>query len=214
MNTPEFSLAHEVIPPPGEGPHPALLLLHGRGADEQDLLPLANGFDPRYLVVSARAPLRRRGGYHWYNLIDMGTPEPITFAQSLATLQRFVGEMLASYPVAAGQLYVLGFSQGSMMSGSLLMTQPETLAGAVLLSGYLPLEQRLPVRRKQLAGKPVFMAHGVSDPVLPVRHGREARDYLLAAGVDLSYHEYPMAHQISQRERQDVADWLSVRLVA
>jgi phospholipase/carboxylesterase len=115
--------------------------------------------------------------------------------------------------VAADQMYLLGFSQGAMMSGALLMTQPEAFAGAVLLSGYLPLEQGLPVRREALAGKPVFWGHGTADQMLPIRHGREARDFLQAAGVDLSYHEYPMAHQISQRERQDVAEWLSGRLV-
>ena len=213
MSAQDLSLIHEVVQPAGAGPHPALLLLHGRGANEQDLLPLASGFDPRFLVLSARAPLMRWGGYHWYDLIDIGTPEPTTFAAALATLQRFVEEVLRAYPVAADQMYLLGFSQGAMMSGALLMTQPEAFAGAVLLSGYLPLEQGLPVRREALAGKPVFWGHGTADQVLPIRHGREARDFLQAAGVDLSYHEYPMAHQISQRERQDVAEWLSGRLV-
>ena len=212
MTTPALTLVHEAVPPPGPGPHPLLLLLHGRGANEQDLLPLAGGLDPRFLVVSARAPLARWGGYHWYDLIEMGTPEPSTYARGLQELQRFVGELLTAYPVTADQLYLLGFSQGAMMAGSLLMTQPETIAGAVLLSGYLPLEQGLPVQTERLAGKPIFIGHGVADNVLPIRHGREARDYFQAAGADLSYHEYPMAHQISTRERQDVAEWLTARL--
>ncbi|HEV7214800.1 MAG TPA: phospholipase [Chloroflexota bacterium] len=212
MSTPALTLVHEAVPPPGPGPHPLLLLLHGRGANEQDLLPLADGLDSRFLVVGARAPLARWGGYHWYDLIEMGTPEPATFAQSLLALQHFVGELLAAYPVAANQLYLLGFSQGAMMAGSMLMTQPETIAGAVLLSGYLPLNQDLPVQTKHLAGMPIFIGHGVADNVLTIRHGREARDYFQAAGADLSYHEYPMAHQISTRERQDVADWLTARL--
>lgn len=212
MSTAALTLVHEAVPPPGPGPHPLLLLLHGRGANEQDLLPLANGLDPRFLVVSARAPLARWGGYHWYDLIEMGTPEPTTFTQSLLALQRFVSELLAAYPVAANQFYLLGFSQGAMMAGSMVMTQPETITGAVLLSGYLPLDQHLPVQTQRLAGKPIFIGHGVADNVLPIRHGREARDYFQAAGADLSYHEYPMAHQISTRERQDLADWLTARL--
>lgn len=212
MTTPALSLAYEAVPPPGPGPHPLLLILHGRGANEHDLLPLASGLDPRFLVVSPRAPLARWGGYHWYDLIEMGTPEPATYTQGLQALRRFVGELLAAYPVAADQLYLLGFSQGAMMSGSLLMTQPETIAGAVLLSGYLPLEQDLAVQKERLAGKPVFIGHGTADNVLPIHHGREARDFFQAAGADLSYHEYPMGHQISTRERQDVADWLSGRV--
>ena len=212
MTTPALNLVYEVVQPPGPGPHPLLLLLHGRGANEHDLLPLAGGFDPRFLVISARAPLTRWGGYHWYDLIEMGTPEPATYAQGLSALQRFVGEMLAAFPVAASRLYLLGFSQGAMMTGSLLMTQPDTVAGAVMLSGYLPLEQELPVQKDRLAGKPVFVGHGTADQVLPIRHGRESRDYLQSAGVNLSYHEYPMAHQISERERRDVAAWLTARL--
>lgn len=214
MTPQKLGLIHEVVQPAGGGPHPALLLLHGRGANEQDLLPLASGFDPRFLVLSARAPLARWGGYHWYDLIEMGAPEPASYAQGLQALQRFVGELLAAYPVAAHQLYLLGFSQGAMMSGSLLMTQPDSIAGAVLLSGYLPLEQGLPVQPERLAGKPVFIGHGTADTVLPIRHGREARAYFQSAGADLSYHEYPMGHQISTRERQDVAVWLSGRLRA
>jgi phospholipase/carboxylesterase len=101
-----------------------------------------------------------------------------------------------------------------MMTGSLLMTQPDTVAGAVMLSGYLPLEQGLAVQKGRLAGKPVFVGHGTADQVLPIRHGRESRDFLQSAGADLSYHEYPMAHQINERERQDVATWLTVRLDA
>ena len=214
MNKAELNLAHEIAWPAGEGPYPLLLLLHGRGANEQDLLPLASGFDARFFVVSARAPLERWGGYHWYDLIDMGTPEPVTFRQGLQALQRFVGEVLRTYPVTANQMYLLGFSQGAMMSGSLLMTQPDAIAGAALLSGYLPLAQGLPVQTERLAGKPVFIGHGTADQVLPIRHGREARDYLRAANADLRYHEYPMPHTISPQERRDVATWLTARLDA
>jgi len=207
-----LSLAYQVVQPPGPGPHPVLLLLHGRGANEHDLLPLASSFDPRFLVISARAPLTRWGGYHWYDLIEMGTPDPVTYARGLAALQRFVAEVLATFPVAADRLFLLGFSQGAMMTGSLLMTQPDTVAGAVMLSGYLPLEQGLPVNTERLAGKPVFVGHGTADQVLPIRHGRETRAYLQSARADLSYHEYAMAHQIGPRERQDVAVWLSEHL--
>jgi phospholipase/carboxylesterase len=203
-----LSLIHEVIRPAGAGPHPVLLLLHGRGADEHDLLPLAEAFDQRFLVISARAPLERFGGYHWYDLVEMGVPEPATFADSLGRLQRFVREVLAAFPLAGGKIYLLGFSQGAMMSGSLLLTIPDQIAGAVLLSGYLPLEQGLSIPTERLAGKPVFIGHGTADRVLPIALGRQSRDYLRGAGVDLTYREYAMPHQISQQEHQDVAVWL------
>lgn len=208
----QFSLVHEVVQPDGIGPFPTLLLLHGRGADEHDLLPLAQSLDPRFMVISARAPHGRFGGYHWYDLLDLGVPEPASYAVGLQRLQQFVQEVLRTYPVAGDQLYLLGFSQGAMMSDSLLLTQPERVAAAVLLSGYLPLDQNLPVQTEQLAGKPVFIGHGTADRVLSVALGRRARDFLHQAGADLTYQEYAIAHQIGGQELQDVAAWLSAHL--
>lgn len=208
----ELSLIHEVIQPAGAGPHPALLLLHGRGADEHDLLPLGQSFDPRFLVISARAPLERYGGYHWYDLQAMDVPERATFDTSLKQLQRFVAELPDAFPITSDKIYLLGFSQGAMMAGSLLLTVPDQVAGAVLLSGYLPLDQGFAGATDRLAAKPVFIGHGTADQVLPIALGRQARDYLLSAGVDLTYREYAMPHQISQQERQDVARWLRERL--
>lgn len=214
MATDELRLTHRAIEPrqTGSGPAPALLLLHGRGANEDDLPPIAAELDPRLFVVSARAPLVRSFGYHWYDLIASGVPEPTTYAESLATLQAFVRALPSAYPIAAGQLYLLGFSQGAMMAGSLLLTVPDLIAGAILLSGYLPLEVGLPVQTAALAGKPVFIGHGTADQVLPVSFGRQARDYLRTVNADLTYHEYPMAHQISGRELLDIGQWLGRNL--
>jgi phospholipase/carboxylesterase len=211
----ELGLYHVTRPPKagGAGPHPGLLLLHGRGANELDLVGLADELDSRFFVVSARAPMALGPGYHWYHLAAIGIPEPKSFESSLAAVSRFVSELPSAYPIDPAAIFTLGFSQGSMMAGSLLLTHPTSVAGTVVLSGYLPLASGLPIDEAALAGRPVFEAHGTADQVLPVFLGRQARDFWQKVGADLTYREYPIAHSISPAELLDVGEWLTRRLV-
>jgi len=210
---PEFSLAHRVHPATeGSAPHPGLLLLHGRGADENDLLPLAPELDGRLFTVSARAPLRFPwGGYMWYDLDPnaVGFPEPDTFGSSVDLLRRFMDEILDAYPIDGTRLYAGGFSMGAVMAGCLALLEPERIAGAILLSGYLPLGSDVPFRLQDAAGHPFFQAHGTLDGVIPVSSGRDTREYLARTPVALTYHEYPMGHEISYEELRDLSAWLT-----
>lgn len=213
MSEPQFSLVHSTrLPHSGGEPHPGLLLLHGRGADEHDLLPLAGELDARLFTVSARAPFRfSYGGYAWYDLDPRGVgfPGGDTLAQSLSLLDRFIDELMDAYPIRGDQLYVGGFSMGAAMSATLALLFPDRIAGALVLSGYVPAGADLPFRLEDVAGHPIFEAHGVHDTVIPVEWGRRSREYLAGTSVDLTYREYPIAHEISQRELQEASAWLT-----
>jgi phospholipase/carboxylesterase len=213
MSEREFSLVHETnAARRGDGPHPGLLLLHGRGTDERDLLPLAGELDPRLFTVSARGPLRfPYGGYAWYDLDPRGVGYPggDTLTQSLDLLDRFIDEILRAYPIADGQLYVGGFSMGAAMSATLALLFPDRIAGALVLSGYVPAEAGLPYQLDAVAGHPVFEAHGTWDQVIPVEWGRRSRDFFAGTSVDLTYMEYPIGHEISQPELVDASRWLT-----
>ena len=115
-------LTHRIVPArQGEAPHPALLLLHGRGTDENDLLPLAGELDPRLLVISARAPFRFPwGGYMWYDLDPRGVgyPDRRTLEQSLEALHALIDRMGEEQPIDRGRLYAGGFSMGAAMRAS------------------------------------------------------------------------------------------------
>jgi phospholipase/carboxylesterase len=213
-NEQALSLTHQVVPArqPVSGASPGLLLLHGRGANELDLLGLAEELDPRLTVISVRAPHRRSVGYHWYDLINVGVPEPTSYTVGRERLEQFVGEAVARYGLDPARLYLLGFSQGAMMAGGLALVMPERIAGAVMLSGYLPLQQGLAVNEAGLRGQAFFVAHGTYDSVIPVRYAREARDYLTRVGADLIYREYPIEHYVSPDELAEVAAWLTARL--
>ncbi len=209
----EAALIHAAHPASqGSAPFPGLLLLHGRGTDEKDLLGLADELDDRLFVVSARGPFRfPYGGYAWYELDPdgVGYPSPESLNKSVALLERFLDEMASTYSVDPNRLYVGGFSMGGAMAAGLALLFPERIAGAVILSSYLPLHAGLEFKTEQAAGHPFFQAHGMYDPVIPVSHARETRDFLATADVDLTYREYPIAHQISGPELADLRTWFA-----
>jgi phospholipase/carboxylesterase len=213
---PDLALVHRTSPArSGSGPHPALLLLHGRGTDENDLLPLAAEIDERLFGISARAPFHFPwGGYAWYGLDEQGVgyPDEKTLLDSLDLLRRFVAEIAETYPIDPERLYVGGFSMGSVMAGTLALTEPGRVAGGMILSGYFPVHNQLPLKLEEAAGHPVFQAHGTLDNVIPVAFGREARDYLQTTPVELTYREYPMGHQISGPELADMHSWMAEQL--
>ena len=221
MRDRELSLTHLVREPGRDGAAapPLVLLLHGIGSNEEDLFGLAPYLDERFLVVSARAPLALGyGGYGWFNLeiTPRGMAADLAQAKrSLDLLPGFVDELVDAYGADPGRVYLMGFSQGAMMSLALALTRPEKVAGVVAMSGRLPRQViESEPDREALKGKPFIVTHGLYDPVLPVENGRAARDYLGALGVALTYREYPMAHEVSAESLRDVAAWLTDALDA
>jgi phospholipase/carboxylesterase len=181
-------------PAAGE-PEGALVLLHGRGADEHDLFPLLDALDPerRLHGYTPRAPLALPpGGAHWYVVPRVGYPDPETFAEGYGALT----EWFDALPFAAGDIVLGGFSQGAVMSYALGLGKgrPRTRA-LIALSGFIPtVENWEPDLEPPFP--PIAIAHGTYDPVIPVEFGRQVRDRLEAAGADVWYRESPIEHSI------------------
>ncbi len=214
-----LSLTHLFQQPrqPTDGPPPLLLLLHGLGSNERDLVGLAPYLDPRFQIVSARAPHSLvPDGYAWFEIGWTANDITINFQQaeqSRVLLLGFIAEVLVAYGGDPAQVYLLGFSQGAIMSASVTLTEPEVIAGAVLMSGRIPEEIRpLIAPAERLAGKPFLVVHGTADTVLPIRNGRASRALLATLPVALTYQEYAMAHEVSAQSLADVATWLTARL--
>jgi phospholipase/carboxylesterase len=187
----------------------ALVLFHGRGADENDLFPLLDALDPdrRFDGYTPRAPLRLPpGGAHWYAVPRVGYPDPATFAASY----REAATWLDSLPQE--RVVLGGFSQGCVMSLALGLgrdrPRPAAIAG---FSGFIPVVEGWELDTEG-ALPPVALGHGTYDPVIPVEFGRRARDILLAAGADLLYEEYPLPHALDPGFVGRVRDWLRERV--
>jgi phospholipase/carboxylesterase len=195
----------------GSAPHPALILLHGFGSNEMDLPGLAVELDSRFYTISVRAPFEVVfGGYQWFPVPGMSTGDPSQLDDSLARLQAFLNEATAAYPIDPARVFLLGFSQGAFMSGLLTIAQPEKIAGAIMLSGFLP--PTVKAEENSLAGKPFFVAHGTYDDILPISRGQAVPELLKKLGAEVAYYEYPMQHQVVYEELEDLNQWLTPRL--
>jgi phospholipase/carboxylesterase len=178
---------------------------------------LAPYLDPRFYIVSARAPnTLAPGSYAWFHV--QFTPQgpvinPEEAERSRLGLLGFIDELVETYGVDPARVYVMGFSQGAIMGLSLGLTRLDTLAGLVAHSGrILPEIRPIMAPPDALRGLPVLVAHGTADAVLPIHHGRASRELLSTLPVDLTYREYPIGHEISAESLGDTAAWLSERL--
>ena len=190
-----------------------LVLHHGRGADENDLLSLADVLDPgrRLHVATPRAPLTLPGwsGYHWYVVPRVGYPDPDSFHAAYAALAEFHDELWERTGLGPERTVLGGFSMGSVMSYSLgLAPERPTPAGILALSGFIPVVEGW---EPDLAGRNsvrAFIAHGRNDPIIGVDFARRARELLEEAGLDVEYHESDAAHQIDPEHVPAAIDWL------
>ena len=211
----ESSLYHQIAPfdDSTENLLPTVILLHGRGSNEEDLFGLVPYLDPRFLFVAARAPFYfPYGGFTWYDLQEIGTPDAKQFNESYERLTQFLDDVQKHYPVDPQQTFLLGFSMGTVMSYSLALTKPERIKGVVAHSGYVPENTTLQFKWNELRLTSFFVAHGINDPVIPIQFGRRAQELLLRTEAPLVYCEYPIQHQISEESLRDLSSWLSKHL--
>ena len=198
-----------------DGVPPLMVVLHGYGADERDLLALTSYFDPRLRVVSIRAPLAlMQGGYAWFPVgfteqgltIDHGDVD-----KARADIVDLVRELQSAHGNDHGNTLLLGFSQGASMALAAALSAPDTALGVIALSGVCVPEMMPtdPGIRGELAAKSIFRSHGNLDPLIPIDQSHASRDLLAQTSVRLTYREYPMAHEISQDCLVDVAQWLT-----
>ncbi|MEJ7789503.1 MAG: hypothetical protein WKF29_06420 [Thermoleophilaceae bacterium] len=207
----EDSLTHRVRPTAGEA-QGALVLLHGRGADEHDLYPLLDMLDPerRLLGVTARGPLSLApGGAHWYAVARVGYPDPATFGPAYARLTGWVDAFLAENGVPVSETVIGGFSQGTVMSYAVSLGAGRPRPAAMLaLSGFMPTVEGFGFDLTTAAGLPVAIGHGALDPVIGVEFARDARERLEGADADVTYQESQMAHSIDPRFLATLPGWL------
>jgi len=204
-------LGHLVRPAAGE-PAGALVLLHGRGADEHDLFPLLDILDPerRLLGVTPRAPLSLPpGGAHWYRLGGIPTPDPETFFSTLEGAAAF----LDTLPVPRERVVLGGFSQGAVMSWALGLGAGRPRPAAIMaLSGFMPEADGFELDLTGLAGYPIAIAHGSLDPVIPVEFSRAAAERVAAAGAALLWRETPVPHTIDPRVLPELQAFVAAAL--
>jgi phospholipase/carboxylesterase len=206
---------HSISREPQQGSRdtaPTLVLLHGVGSNEQDLMGLAPALDPRFRLVSLRAPLvLGPGSYGWYHVEFL----PDGFLIDEDEVRRSLDDLLAALADLPPPLYLMGFSQGCVMALHAALREPEKFSGIVGMSGRI-IESLLAeiAPGDRLRGLPVMVVHGTTDTVIPIGSGREIRDRLSALPVNLTYREYDMGHNVTAQSMTDINEWLTIRLAS
>lgn len=196
---------------------PCLLLLHGVGSNETGFVELARQMDPRLVVILLRGPqVLAPGRFAWFQVSFTPSGPAIDAAQaerSRATLIDFIGQLPASHGVDPERIWIAGFSQGGIMSASVALTAPDSVAGFGVLSGRILPEVLPQVQRGPALGKvEAFVSHGVHDQTLGIHFAHHARQVLTELGVPLTYTEYVAGHALDGAMIGDFQRWLGARL--
>ncbi|HEX7706986.1 MAG TPA: dienelactone hydrolase family protein [Thermoanaerobaculia bacterium] len=191
---------------------PMVILIHGRGADARDLADLAPILDTpsgcRFILPNAPKPFEAYPGMTFgWTWFDGWPPIHESVVESREILLRFVDQVTERYPTPEGKLVIAGFSQGALMAFEAGLRTAKPAAGIVAMSGGL-YEADLPELSSR-QGTPVLIAHGSDDEVVPANYGRRARRLLEDAGLEVEYHEFPMAHQVVPEEIDVVKAFLA-----
>lgn len=197
---------------------PLVIFLHGYGSNEDDLFGIKDDLPTNYTVLSVRGRLEvKQGGYQWFHQ-KSGAPqydgESDDLRLSTAAISDFIARVTEKYHTRPGKVFLVGFSQGAMMTYEVALRHPELLRGIAPLSGRL-----LPVLRAELKGGPkyaglqVFIGHGTADPQVPYVGATEALGVLQGLSIAPQFHSYPgVGHTISALEVADLKNWISASL--
>jgi phospholipase/carboxylesterase len=183
--------------PQDAGAHPALVMLHGWTGDENAMWVFGAQLPPRYLLLAPRAPYPApMGGYSWYARQASAWPALEDFRPAVEGILDLLRQL--NFPGADfSSFHLLGFSQGAALSYALALLYPARVLSVAALAGFMPTEAASLVGAQPLRGKPVYVAHGVRDAMVPVEQARLAVDLLQAAGAEVSYCETDVGHKLS-----------------
>jgi phospholipase/carboxylesterase len=190
-----------------------LVLHHGRGTDERDLIGLADLLDPqrRLRVVTPRAPLQLPGspGYHWYLVPRVGHPDRESFEAARAALAELHDGLWEETGTGPGPTVLAGFSMGAVMSYAMgLGADRPAVAGILAFSGFVPTVEGWGPSLADRTDTRAFVSHGRRDPVIGIEFAERARELLSEGGLDLTYRESDLGHQIDPAHLREASAWL------
>jgi phospholipase/carboxylesterase len=219
MESGDIQFIHEALEPVEKTEKPPLLLmLHGFGSNEQDLFSMAPMLNNKAMVVSLRAPISLPwGGFAWYeidfNQLGGGKMNNLEQARSsLQLLQQEIPRIHEKYGTDHNQTWLMGFSQGCILSYALSLNQPDRFSKVLALSGYILKElvpEKYPV--DDLQNLDFFVSHGTQDEVLPVQWARSSAEVLEKLRINHQFREYPMGHGVNPACFDDIRKWMKTR---
>jgi len=207
VNTP---FVHQFIPGQADDA-PTLLLLHGTGGDEHDLLDLGRALYPQAALLSPRGQVLENGMPRFFRRLAEGVFDLDDLRRRTHDLAAFVAEASATYRFDPQRVIAVGYSNGANIAASLLLLRPEVLAGAVLFHAMVPI---VPAELPDLRGVPVFMGAGQFDTLIPPQQTEQLARLLQQAGADVTLHWERGSHALNRSEVHAATTWLQANASA
>ncbi len=205
MNQKDLDFVHRFVPAEESGA-PTLLLLHGTGGNEDDLLPLGRMIDDRAALLSPRGKVLEHGMPRFFRRLAEGVFDHEDLVNRTHELAGFIKQANDGYDLDSGPLYAVGFSNGANIAASLLLLHPGLLAGAVLLRAMMPFEPETP---PDLSGTPVYLAAGRSDQIVPPEDTERLAELLREAGAEVTLDWQTGGHGIGRAEVEAARSWFA-----
>lgn len=201
-------LIHRVWEPAQPGPHPTVVLLHGRSGNEDVMWIFAATIPSDWLILAPRAPHPDpAGGYAWHPPTPDEWPCLNEFGSAVTAVTRFIHTLPHLYHADPTRIYLMGFSQGAAAAYAIVLTYPRLIQGIAALVGFVPTACDAATPPPALPGLPIFMAVGRADPLIPFTRAQADAQTLRTAGANLTYHEYPTAHKLPPSGAADLQTW-------
>ncbi|OZQ78928.1 alpha/beta hydrolase [Paenibacillus odorifer] len=188
--------------------YPVIFTLHGKGSNEKNMFGLVEPLSEEFIIIGIRGNMILGAGFQYYDLKSLGHPICEQFDQAVSQLQQFIEYATDKYPIDAKHRYLLGFSQGAILSMTLALTMGNSLRGIVALNGYVPGFVKTDYELKSVQEVSVFISHGEYDSVFPISVGTETAAYFEGLTPLLTFKTYPSDHGVLPQNQQDLIAWL------
>jgi phospholipase/carboxylesterase len=188
--------------------YPALFVMHGMGSNEQNMLSLVDGLDDHFYIFSVRGHLTQGPGFAYFSIQGYGKPHREIFDEGISKLTTFINDATENYPLDSNQVYLMGFSQGAIVSMTLAASLGNKIKGVAALSGYIPQFVKEEYTLNLGSHLSVFISHGEYDQVLPNEWGKESVEFFTRHGVPVTFKSYPEGHTVSVKNHQDFHSWI------
>lgn len=207
-------LTHRVLQPTSPGPHPTVVMIHGRAGNEDVMWIFARSLPKEWLLVAPRAiktdPDPGEGrGYSWHPPQPEEWPPLPLFDEAITTLHHFIQDLPSLYQADPDHIYLMGFSQGAALAYATALRHPSLVKGIAGLVGFVPTETDTAIANRPLQDLPIFMAAGRTDERIPLAISQQCAEVLRAAGANLEYHEYDTGHKLNAQGMRDLTAWWS-----
>lgn len=189
--------------------YPAIYVMHGMGSNEADILSLVEELKNDFILIGIRGSIIQGSGYAYFSIKGYGNPDRESFDNVIKNLKEFIYKAAETYPIDVNKQYLLGFSQGAILSMSLALVLGNNIRGIAALSGYIPRFVKEEYKIKPVEDVAIFISHGEFDPIFPMDIAEENYKFFKERSKNVSFRLYPAGHEVLLKNKNDIIEWLN-----